>query len=102
MDDSTDGGVVMEEILRVKISELTTIRIQCAGCGCTVEMPLSQVAQYAGSSCKICGVLLITSETNQQSTALTRLSQDLKMLIAMKNSVGIEFVIPQDGKKKEK
>lgn len=86
---------MIEEILRVNLAELTTIRIRCLGCNCTLEMPVSQVLNYAGTQCKCCQATLITTGTSESGTPLNQLSEALGMLVAMKNSVAIEFAVRQ-------
>jgi hypothetical protein len=69
-----------EEILKIAISELTTIRIKKDGV--TTEMPIDKIGQHFGA------------QTDQIAAAYMQLAVVLKALSAKPSGIETEFVIP--------
>lgn len=85
-------GVIMEKLLRVKLSELSTLRITCGACGIVTELKLTDLPAKEMNRCKHCDSVVIASEggRNQVSTMALAILQ-----LQKNSSATFEFVIPQ-------
>jgi hypothetical protein len=81
-----------EKMIRVKLSELATIRIVCkkATCGGISEVPIAEVERLIGGKCRHCEQSLRVGNED----ALASLAEAIKNLTAIKNKVEVEFEIP--------
>lgn len=82
-----------DQILRINLSELTTIRVKCGSCGVVVESSIeSSGPLFSDPNCKHCGELLFL--TDGSISQIERLSTAIRLLVKDKERSDIEFVIP--------
>ena len=83
-----------EHLLKIKLSELVTIRLICHQCGSTVEMPVERLESLPKHAhCTACNALLLKrDEWNTQEDFLALLAKAIRGL----NTVGqeVQFIIP--------
>lgn len=86
-----------ETILRIKLSELKTIRIVCKKCGTVVEFPTERAgARYKGwnGECRDCKTPFVSSKTPEFEgfAALSAAFENLTNVADME----VEFIIPDE------
>lgn len=89
-----------ETVLKIMLSELTTVRIHCQGldgqgsCPGIVEMALAKmVEKYQSQKCPLCGASIPNTSPNH----LEQLGRSIEALNGQRG-LKIEFVIPQKDK----
>ena len=84
-----------EEILRVMLSELGTVRVVCKSCQAVTEIAADRLpAIFDAKRCPCCHTDFDISNRN----GFKELAAALALLASMESRVGIEFVIPQPHK----
>lgn len=79
-------------MLRIDLSELTTVRVACRACKKgVVEVPLDGLQRALdGGSCHLCGHELLPHGED----TLYKFKEAALALLALKDRLGIEFEIP--------
>lgn len=90
---------VSEKLLRILLSELTTVRIRCQGkCRTVVEMPLEEMAKKQVNDmlkCSSCGMDFDPLHTGQ--SGLVKFARAAGTLTDLKELVELEFSLPDKG-----
>jgi hypothetical protein len=86
-----------ERVLRVLLSELSTIRVRCTrpNCGVVYEMALKDLAARNYNGCPVCRQPLVEQTAGEAHYSLSHLASAMLYHVEQKNAQ-IEFVIPQD------
>lgn len=92
------GMAMSEKLLRILLSELTTVRVRCQGtCRTVVELPLEEMAGKKLNQmlkCLNCGTDFDPLHTGE--SALVKFAQAAAKLMDLKGSVELEFTLPDE------
>ncbi len=82
-----------EQLLRFLLTELKTVRIRCQHCKAVVEVTLDRLDKIlATGDCPFCQHTLTDAEAGRHQ--LKALAQAVRDLVALKDQVEVEFVLP--------
>ena len=82
--------MTVQKTIQVPVSELTKVRITCKECQVITEIPLDQMTKvFRSGKCPCCERPLTEHEQTLREFAL-----GVRMMIDIKDRVGLEFVLP--------
>lgn len=87
---------MVEQSFRVKLEELAQVRIVCAKCGASVEIPADVLAVRAkGIECMGCNQVMVNqSPRGGDLEQLTSFADALGIILKMSDKFNLEFLIP--------